>query len=241
MNIKKSDPFGRAVQDYYRSFIHWRRIKVWSGVTGYEKINPAYLFRNYSQMPFPERKALETCYGKILDIGACAGSHSLYLQQRGYDVTALDLSPGCCEIMHKRGINNVICEDFYSYNTGKFDTLLLLMNGIGIAGSLDKLIIFLKHCESLLNPGGQILFDSSDIDYIYVEKDGSRWIDLNKEYYGEVRYKLFYRDEESEQFDWLFIDPATMKMKANEAGFSFNILAEGIHYDYLGVLKKDGK
>jgi len=238
MGIEKQDPFGRAVKDYYSSFFNWRKIVVSSSVTGVEKINPSYLFRTFKKMPYLEKKALEHCRGKILDVGACAGSHSLYLQKQGFDITALDQSVGCCETMRMRGLKKVICEDFYNYQGETYDTLLFLMNGIGIAGTLDGLKKFLDHCSALLNTGGQILFDSSDIDFIYYEKDGSRWFDLNQRYYGEIRYKLSYREHESDFFDWLFVDAETIEKIADETGFSFNILAEGIHYDYLGYLKK---
>jgi 2-polyprenyl-3-methyl-5-hydroxy-6-metoxy-1,4-benzoquinol methylase len=52
-----------------------------------------------------EQKALKLSKGKVLDIGAGAGSHSLYLQnERNLDVTALDISPKSIEVCKLRGI-----------------------------------------------------------------------------------------------------------------------------------------
>ncbi len=190
-------------------------------------------------MPAIEKEALEACTGRVLDVGACAGSHSLYLQQeRGLEVKAIDISPGCCEVMKKRGVKNVECVDFYKVDYDeKYDTILLLMNGIGISGTLVGLEHLLKQAKKLMVPGGKVLFDSSDIDYAFYEKDGSKWVNLNSNYYGEVQYKLTYKKEEESAFNWLFIDPDTMDKVARESGFKFTLLKSGKHYDYLGELR----
>ena len=127
-----------------------------------------YLFRGFDEMPEHEKAALLEAKGKILDIGACAGSHSLYLQNKGFDVTALDISEGCCEVMQRRGIKKVVCKNIFEYNEQKFDTIFLLMNGIGMAGTLPELPKLLSHLKSLLNDGGQIVFWQ---DNVRVEND----------------------------------------------------------------------
>jgi SAM-dependent methyltransferase len=233
-----NDPFGAAVKDYQYSFFNWKKkIRVYSSISGREAIPLKHLFRNYHQMPEIEKTALSSCSGKILDVGACAGSHALHLQSIGANVTALEISPGCCEVMHKRGVRNVICADIFDYSGEKFDSILLLMNGIGIAGTISGLEKLLMHLKSLLNPGGKIIFDSSDIDYAFYEADGSKWVDLNKSYYGEVQYTLAYKNIRGKPFNWLFIDSKKMEEIAHKNQFSFSMLAEGNHYDYLGLLK----
>jgi hypothetical protein len=232
----KNDPFGAAVLDYVKFKYRLRKIQVFSDVAGNEKLNPVYLLRKYEKMPAIEKKALDLSFGKVLDVGACAGSHTLYLQEKGLDVTALDISPGCCKAMALRGISTVICSDFFEHTQIKYDTLLFLMNGIGICGTLDRMGILLNHCRELLADGGQILFDSSNIEYMYYENDGSRWINLNSSYYGEVTYKLNYKNVRGKAFNWLFVDPETMQEVAEKHGFRFTNLAEGNHFDYLARL-----
>jgi SAM-dependent methyltransferase len=233
-----NDPFGAAVLEYYKFRYRFAQIRVFSNVSGNEKINPSYLFRSYKNMPVLEQKALGLCRGKILDVGAGAGSHTLHLQNLGFSVCSIDISPGCCKVMKKRGVSEVYCTDFFNFTTDSYDTILLLMNGIGIAGTIEGLKDLLRHSRSLLKDNGQILFDSSDIEHIFYEKDGSKWINLNSIYYGEVNYKLSYKKIKGKSFGWLFVDSDTLAAVADEEGFVFEKLAEGTHNDYLGKLKQ---
>jgi SAM-dependent methyltransferase len=232
----KNDPFGEAAKDYLKSKLRFSQIKVFSNISGHQKIRPGYLFRSYKKMPILEQKALSYCFGKVLDVGAGAGSHTLYLQQNGHDVQALDVSPGCCEVMKKRGVKQVICSDIFNYKNKKFDTILMLMNGIGLAGDIQGLRNLLAHCKSLLSPGGQIIFDSSNIEHLFYEDDGSQWINLNSEYFGEVNYKVSYKKVRGKSFGWLFIDAEKISSIADEEGFVFRKLADGFQNDYLGKL-----
>jgi SAM-dependent methyltransferase len=185
-------------------------------------------FRNSQDMPELEWVALQQCRGKILDIGAGAGSHSLALQQLGQDVTALDISPMLAGLMKKRGVRNVVCDDFFRLRSGRYDTLLLLMNGIGLAGNLDGLRRFLGKARKLLRPGGQLVFDSSDIAYLYQGKPPK-----GPEYYGAIYYQYEYRRQQSEWFQWLFIDRKTLRKVAGEEGWTVELLGDDGHDHYL--------
>src|SRR5690606_18241441 len=142
------------------------------------------------EMPEIELAALENCRGKILDIGAAAGCHSVILQEKGFDITALEKSGKACEVLKKRDISKIICADIFKYSETKFDTLLLLMNGARISETLAGLKKVLIHLKKLLAENGQFVIDSSDIKYLFEEEDGSLWIDLtNDSYYGEMEYE----------------------------------------------------
>jgi len=122
------------------------------------------------------------------------------------------------------------------FNGDKFDTLLLLMNGIGLAGTIEKLPDFLKKLKTLLAPNGQILLDSSDISYMYEEEDGGMWLDLGREYHGELTFKMHYKKQSSDEFDWLYIDYTKLKDIAQTVGLKCEIVEEGEHYDFLAKL-----
>lgn len=176
-------------------------------------------------------------YGKVLDIGAGAGCHALALQERGMDVKAIDISPLSCEVMKERGIKDVECVNLFCKQLqGKYDTLLLLMNGTGIAGKLSQLPALLNRLKELLSEEGQILIDSSDLKYIYENEDGSMDIDLNAQYYGEVDYQMQYRDIKGEPFDWLYTDPMLLASVSKQCRLQCQIMEQGEHYDYLAKL-----
>jgi hypothetical protein len=230
-----NDPFGAAISDYFK-YGKAPDILVNTNYTENESIPVLYLFRTEKEMPELEKTALKHCIGKVLDIGAAAGCHALVLQQKGFNVTALDHSLLAVEVMKKRGIKNVLHADIYAFSESKFDTLLMLMNGAGIGGTLRGLEKLLNHLKSLLHEDGRILIDSSDIKYLFEEEDGSFWIDLNScNYYGEMQYELSYKKHNA-IFDWLFVDADGLKEISTKAGFQFKLLKEGNHFDYLAQL-----
>ncbi|MDN5290453.1 MAG: hypothetical protein PWQ06_692 [Anaerophaga sp.] len=237
-HISDIDIIGTACRDYYHHPDDNLKIEVWSNIAETDQIPVNYLFRSFAQMPFLEQTALKHCRGKVLDIGAGAGSHALWLQQQGLEVTALEISAGACDVMQKRGVKNVRQMNFFSL-TGetKYDTLLMLMNGIGIVGTTHRLQDFFTLARKLLNPGGRILVDSSDLRYLFLEDDGTILINLNNKYYGEVEYRMSYKGRKGRRFPWLFIDDQLLAYHAEKNGFRFERIVEGNHYDYLAKMR----
>ncbi len=233
---KQIDIFGQCCKDYFAGDTD-AKILVHSDLADTEELQASYLFRSYRDMPIHEKKAMELARGKILDIGACAGAHSLYLQNMGYDVTAIDISPGCCEVMEKRGLKNVIYGDIFDFKQGEFDTIYLLMNGIGIAGTMPNLPELFEYLKSFLTPSGKIVFDSSDLQYLYLDSGKAQNIPINNDrYYGEIVYNLQYKNLFSKDFFWLFADPYIVEAIASECGYNMHFVTKGPHYDYLACL-----
>lgn len=230
-----NDPFGDAIQDYYEKGKAPNLI-VNSNYTEGEKIAASYFFRTEKEMPLIERSALKLCKGKILDIGAAAGCHSIILQKKGFSVTTLEKSEKAVEVLKKRGIRKVVCSDIYSFSENKFDTVLLLMNGAGIGETIADLEKLLVHIKTLLNEKGQILIDSTDIKYLFTEEDGSLWIDLaNDSYYGEMIYEVMYKKSVT-TFKWLFVDFETLKNVCSNVGLKCRKIIDGEHSDYLAQI-----
>lgn len=223
------DVLGTAINDFQNNLSPG---KLWvHNKYGPKEEMPVHVyFRDMEEMPELEWVALHQCRGRILDIGAGAGSHALALQKMKFDITALDISPLSAAVMKARGVNNVINEDFFRLNTKikPYDTLLLLMNGIGLSGTLSGLRHFLKKARTLIRPEGQLLFDSSDIAYLYDEKPPT-----TPDYYGEVLYQYEYRHQRSDWFKWLFIDRQTLTSIATEEGWQIELLFEDPHDQFL--------
>ena len=237
MNIntltEREDPMGAAIRDYFRQGKS-AQLKVLSSLFDDDEMPVAHLFRSYHEMPPLEQRALNEARGKVLDVGAGAGCHALALQERGFDVMAVDISPLSCETMKERGVANVECVNIFNQRfQERFDTLLLLMNGTGIAGKLSRLPQLLSRLKQLMNPGAQILIDSSDLRYVYEDEDGVLDVDFDGAYYGEVDYQMTYRNIIGKSFDWLYADSVVLAECCRQCGLKCEILAQGNHYDYL--------
>ena len=264
------DPMGAAILDFQK---HGKaaRLRVLSSMFEEDEMPVTHLFRSIQEMPVLEQKALQLAKGRVLDIGAGSGCHTLELQKKGLAVKAIDISPLSCEAMKLRGVKDAECINLFDPHLssgnhsgenqenhsgenqkthsgenqenhsgenqeqfeGGFDTILLLMNGTGIAGKIEHLPALFQRLKALLNPGGQILSDSSDLKYIYENEDGSFDINLNGAYYGEVDYQMIYKDVKGDRFDWLYVDFPLLKSIAETCGLHGELVAEGEHYDYL--------
>ena len=227
------DPMGTAILDYLE---HGKadKLRVFSSQFDEDEIPVRTLFRTEKQMAPLERTALQLATGRILDVGAGSGCHSLILQAAGKEVEAIDISPLSVEAMRRRGVKQATQANLFNESfCGSYDTLLMLMNGSGIIGRLENLPAFFRKAKQLLRPGGSILMDSSDLRYLYEDEDGSFVIDIAGDYYGEVDFKMQYKDIIGDQFDWLYIDFQTLSLYAAQNGFEAELVKEGKHYDYL--------
>ncbi len=232
-----NDIIGLACRDYLQQPDDTLQIEVWSDVAELEQLPVNHFFRSYEEMPALEQEALKLCRGRVLDMGAGAGPHALWLQQKGLEVWAAEVSPLACEVMHQRGVNNILNTGLFELKSPQnFDTLLMLMNGTGLVGKTEQLPRFFNQARKLLAPGGQILVDSTDLRYLFLEDDGSFLINLNDRYYGEVIYRMSYNGHQSRRFPWLFIDAPLLGYYAEQNGFTCEKIADGPHFDYLARL-----
>lgn len=223
------DILGQAVSDRHKN-INMGKLWIYNAYGPREEMPVDIYFRTEDEMPDIEWLAMEKCNGKVLDIGAGAGSHALLLQQKGLDVTSLDISPLLVSVMRDRGVKKVLLGDIFKYSGERFDTLLLLMNGIGLAATIENLKKLLQHLATLLNPGGQILFDSSDVTYLYNDS-----LPENR-YFGEIAYQYSYNKVKTHWFNWLYVDEKTAVEIASECGFDMEVLLEDEYGQYLARL-----
>ena len=227
-----TDALGKAVLDFIGGNLS-QDIIVHSNVADDDVLPVRLLFRQEFSMSDLEKTALKNCRGRVLDIGAGAGCHSLALEEKGFDVTAIDISPGAVEGMKLQGLKQVQQLAFFDARGQHFDTLLLMMNGIGLSGTLDGFDEFLQHAKTLLAPGGQIIFDTSDIEYLYMDDDGSKWVNLNGAYYGEVEYQMEYQGTLTPKFNWLYLDYITLTDHCLDNGFELELLFDDERFNYL--------
>ena len=241
------DPMGSAIMDYHRTG-KAGVLRVFSSQFDEDEIPVADLFREFEDMPQIEQVALELAAGSglaagsdlparsVLDVGAGSGCHSLALKKMGVSPVAIDISALSVDVMKERGLDARLVDFYDSAFDERFDTILMLMNGTGIIGTIDNMPRFFERLRQLLNPGGCVLIDSSDLRFLFEEEDGSLMIDLAEDYYGQIDYQMQYKDIKGEPFDWLYVDFDTLAFYAEENGFCAELVAEGEHYDYLTKL-----
>ena len=231
------DLFGKAILDYQTNNSPEDLITETS-ISEADEMPVSYLFRTYNEMPELEQKAIQLAKGSVLDVGCGAGSHTLALQnERKLEVTAIDISENAVKACQLRGIENVKVANILDLDVeNKFDTILLLMNGTGIFGTLNETEKYLQKLKLLLNEGGQILIDSSDLIYMFdQDEDGAYSIPADG-YYGELTFTVQYKGETEETFSWLYLDYNTLQNVAIANGLKCELLLEGEHFDYLARL-----
>ena len=226
MNSNGQDVHGQAILDYHLGMQRGPLI-VYNSYGAPEKMPIEVFFRGEDDFTDLESYAISLAAGKVLDVGAGAGAVSLYIQETGGDCTGLDYSPGCVKVMEDKGLKKVVHGDIFTYGSEKFDTIMLLMNGIGLAGTVKNLEVLLETLEKLLFPGGQLLFDSSDVSYL--KPQGNRIYN----YIGEVRYQYAYAGVKGEWFDWLYIEQEILMDTCHKMGLPVQVVFEDDTGQYL--------
>lgn len=232
---KYDDLFGTAFLEFHAQGID-HPIQVWINGEEQDPLPPSYFFRSYEEMPEIEQLALAACGDRVLDVGAAAGCHSLWLKANGHRVRSIELSPLACDVMRQRGLTDVVCADFLAMEpVPEFDTVLFLMNGLGMGKDVEGTARLLRHAARFLHADGQIIGDSSDIAYLYDDDETKRELSSQPpfdHYYGKVHFELKWKNLISE-FPWIYPDPAVLRQLASLEGLDFTVVAEGPHHDYL--------
>lgn len=227
-----TDIIGTALLDYYNGN-YSEDIYTETNISEEDELPLPYLFRTFKEMPKTEQKALKSAKGKILDVGCGAGSHSLYLQEKGLEVMAIDTSKGAIKVSELRGVKDAKNIDLLKLKDAQFNSILLLMNGTGIFQNLENTSRYLQHLKSLLHPNGQILIDSSDLQYMYdTTEEGGILVPADR-YYGELEFTMRYKEMESESFEWLYLDEKTFENICTINNLNFEVISRGDNFDYL--------
>lgn len=228
------DVFGEALKD---QFIKPPAETLWvhNSYDEPEEMPVDIYFRNEKEMPELELKALELCKGKVLDVGAGVGSHALVLQKRGLNITGMDISAAAVGIMKQRGLKQALEGNILNYQIPegqeKYDTLLFMMNGIGLTGSISGLKAFFERVKTLIKPDGQLIFDSSDLSYLYLEIPFPE-----SGYFGEVSFRYEYKSKKGNWFKWIYVDQKTLIDLATQTGWYTEVIFEDGSDQYLARL-----
>lgn len=203
----------------------------------YEEWPAALFFREPDEFTPLEREALELCGQRVIDVGAGAGPHTLALLRRGHEVLAVESHPAIAALLQDRGVPRVTIRPLAELPAGQADTVLLMMNGCGLAGTLEGLVPLLEAGRRLLAPGGRILADSTDPRQ-WLEADDPSIDSLRQDgrYGGEVQFQIEFDGERGDPFPFLYVDPESLREACIEAGLRLEELRSFEDGTYLAIL-----
>jgi len=210
-----------------------------------EPLPAAWFFRRADGFPPLERGALDLCEGRVLDLGAGAGCHALALQERGHPVCAIEILPELVELLGRRGVTDARAGSVFRPPAGRWDTVLMLMNGWGLPETLAGLQRFLSRADRLVAPGGQIIADSTDMRRLASDwrSDDGMPLALREDgrYVGEIQFQLEFEGERGDPFSQLYVDPDTLSVLASRAGWKVEIVSHGENGAFLSRLRRSGE
>jgi SAM-dependent methyltransferase len=199
-----------------------------------DEVPVSYFFRGPDQFPPIERLALELCRGRVLDVGAGSGCHSLALQDRGLEVTAIEIMPSMVRILRERGVRDARAATWMDLEAEPFDTVFMMMNGLGLTETLAGLRRFLSEARRLVRRGGQILSDSTDVR-ARLDVEAGRTGALERadgRYVGELHFQIEYEGQKGGPFPQLYVDANTLIRYAREEEWGCEIVRDPDEYGH---------
>ena len=131
---------GQLLWAYYKGK-ESSHFEIWERSDGYISVGlTKNYFSGYEDWALYQRKALEFVKGRVLDIGCGAGRHSLYLQEKGFDVLGIDNSPLAIKVCKLRGLKKakVMSIEAVSFKPNSFDTIIMMGINFGLFGGFKK-------------------------------------------------------------------------------------------------------
>jgi 2-polyprenyl-3-methyl-5-hydroxy-6-metoxy-1,4-benzoquinol methylase len=206
--------------------------------------DPGTYFSEHNQWSSQERRAIKFAKGRILDIGCGAGRHSLYLQQKGYEVTGIDDSPSAVKVCKLRGLKKALLRpiaEIDKFKPDSFDTILMLGNNFGLLGSARGAKQILKKLNRITSPEAIIIagtrnpYKTSDPDHLQYHQMNIRRGRLP----GQTRVRVRFRKIIGAWFDYLFVSPEEMEELLEDTDWQVERFIGSEKATYFAVLWKN--
>lgn len=232
MDLNTWKPHAAAMEAYHRGK-HDATLVVYDDFER-DEVPVSYFFRGPEEFPPLEQLALELCRGSVLDVGAGSGCHSLALQKRGLEVTAIEILPSLVRILQERGVRDARLATWMDLQAEPFDTVFMMMNGLGLTETLAGLRQFFSGARRLVGRGGQVLADSTDVRR-RLDVEAGRTGALERadgRYVGELHFQIEYEGRKGEPFPQLYVDANTLVRYAREEDWRCEIVQDPDEYGH---------
>jgi len=241
MKINK-DAYGQEIMEYLKTGKSFEIVERSDGFIS-PSSGPKNYFANFNNWNFYERKAISNAKGKILDVGAGAGRISLYLQKKGFDVTAIDNSPLAISVCRKRGVKKakvLPIGDISKLSPNKFDTVVMLGNNFGLFGGFHKAKKLLKTLYKITAPRALILAESNN-PYKTKDPNHRSYHKLNLKHgrmAGQLRIRIRFYKTIGDWFDYLLVSPHEMKTILDGTGWRIRKVISSEKSSYIALIEK---
>lgn len=232
--------FGKALMDYYYGKKEPLRIIRDDGHEDEDCMD--LYFAEYKDWPAIEKDIITQARGKVLDIGCGAGRHTVYLQGRGLDCMAIDMSNTVLRLAKMRGVKKTRLANASKlpFTRPTFDTVLLFCNNFGVCGNKKATKKMLEDLRKITTTDGTILTTCRDplkTDKEVHLKYHRKNLDKGRPA-GQVRIRFEYKGEEGKWFELWMATPEEMKEVVRECGWYVSRTVDGKHGMYAAVIKK---
>jgi 2-polyprenyl-3-methyl-5-hydroxy-6-metoxy-1,4-benzoquinol methylase len=204
--------------------------------------NPKSYFSEYQDWGPLDRKAMEFVEGRVLDIGCGAGRHSLYLQNKGFDVMGIDSSPLAIKVCKLRGLKKATSMPIEEMNfeSNSFDTVIMMGSNFGLFGSFQKARRLLKKLHKMTSENGLIIASTRDT-YKTDIADHLEYHKRNKEkgrMAGQLRIRIRFRKCVGKWFDYLIVSKKEMEDILKGTGWKIREFIDSGDSLYIAAIEK---
>ena len=236
----KDDAFGHALWAHYKGQESFQILERDDGYI--DCINTKSYFTVYDEWPPLEKKVLKSVRGRVLDIGCGAGRIALYLQDQGFDVTGIDISPLAIKICKMRGLKKakVMPIRETKFDSNSFDTILMMGNTFGLAsnatGTQKILIEFYRitAADALIVTTTRDPYKTLNPVHLEYHKSNRRKGRMS----GQVKLRERFQQHTSKWFDLLMVSKEEMRTILKDTGWEARDFIDSDGAGYAALLMK---
>jgi len=235
------DAFGQALWAYQNGEID--ACAVTERDDGYVNAVPtSFYFSKFEDWPEIEQKAISFAKGKVLDVGCGAGRVALYLQDKGFDVLGIDISPLALEVCKTRGLKKALLMriEEAALPSHSYDTVLMVGGNFGVVGNPEKAPRLLNKLYGITSDDG-IIITSSRNPYTTNNPAHLGYHRKNKlkgRLGGQTKIRIRYAIYSTPWFDYLMVSQEEMQTLLSGTKWEIERFIDSDGANYSAVIRK---